>query len=913
MGLYRRSRARSGRREVSEQRFSVNGRSHHIDVREDETALDVVRDGLGLTGAKRVCEAGACGACALLVDGVPSASCLIPADALDGAAVTTVEGVADPSRLHPVQLALMAEDAVQCGYCTPGFVVSAVAFHDTWRREHDRGRPSVEEVRRALAGHLCRCGCYLRIVEAVRAACEGRYDSTDATPRRHEAREKVTGRARYTTDVRHPGQLEGVVVTSPVGNAVVHDIDDSTARSMPGVHAVVRLLADDGKVRYAGQEVLAVAADTLPLARAAAATVKIVCTGGPVVTGMDRARADDAPLVYGAEERGKAPSAGEVPVLFGRWTWRGNVRAPKPPVPGTRAARRGRQVRAVCAGPGADPRGGDAQTVSSVWTTSAQSHVPLEPHACVASWDDDGLTVHLSTQGVGMMAHAIARRWKLKSRQVRVLAEHVGGAFGAKQTLTAEAVAAVELSRATRRPVRVALGQRDELAIGGNRPGTETHLALAAGPTGDLRALSADAYAATGAAVGSEVAQLCGLLYPGPPRLLRDHSVLTHTPPGKPFRAPSGPPAFWALEQAIDEMAHRFGEDPLDLRRRWDTEPVRRRLYDWADEATPWRARGPVAVDTGPLRRGLGLATASWYYYLQPLTRVRAAVDDGGLVVSVALQEIGTGCRSVLVSVFADAFGLAPAEIRARIGDSRLPRGPLAAGSSTTASVVPAAHDAAARLKARVTSVVARDRGLTGARPTADGIRHAAGTIGWREALHAAAPVEVTGRRPRDAGPRPRPWYSPFFGRGRGTPSIVQVTEVEVDERYGLVRAVRTWCALAAGRPARPELATTQVHGAVIQSLGQTLYEERLVDPATGVTLPVSLENYAVPGIADVPEIEVAFLDGGFGHVPQQAVGIAELAALTTPASIGNAVFHATGRRLRSLPLRPGPLLERER
>lgn len=891
---------------MSQQRFRVNGVERGLAASDDESGLDVLRDRLGLTGAKRVCEAGACGACMVLVDGAPTASCLLPADELDGRNVVTVEGVGDGLRLHPVQRAFLATDAVQCGYCTPGFVLAGVAFFESWRREHGTGVPPEDELRRALSGHLCRCGCYLRILDAVRAACAGRYDTQAVRSQRDETVEKVTGRAVYTTDVRCPEQLEGVLVTSPVAHAVVEEIDDRAASRWPGVRAVVRLLPEDGRVRHAGQEILAVAADTAATARAAAASVKVRYDTAPAVTTMLQATAEGAAAVYGPGERKRAPSAGEVPQLFARRRWRGNVCSPAPPWPGPAAGTDRAARRAVDAQDAAD--GGEL--VDGVWTTAAQSHVPLEAHACVASWDDEGLVVHLSTQAISMVAHAIARRWKLRADQVRVHAEHVGGAFGAKQALTAEAVAAIELSRAAGCPVRVVLDQRREFAVGGHRPASRVELALATGAGGDLAALRVDAYADTGVAFGSDIAKVAGLLYPGAPRSLRDHSVVTHTPPGKPFRAPSGPPAFWALEQAVDEAAHRLRRDPLELRREWDQEPVRQRLYDWAESATPWRERGPVAAGQGSVRRGIGLASGAWYYYLQPRTRVRVRVDADGVEVGVAVQEIGTGCRSLLTGVFAEGLGLAPGEVRTRVGDSRLPPGPLAAGSSTTASLVPASHDALAKLRRRLLHAAVRERGLRAAEPTAAGIRHADGLVPWRAALPMAAPLEVTGRRPRDRGPRPQPWYSPFFGRGRGAPSIVQVSEVEVDERFGLVRVIRTWCGLAIGRAMRPVLATTQCHGAVLQSLGQTLYEERLTDPATGLTLNTSLENYAIPGIGDVPEITVEFVPGGFDHVAQQAVGLAELAALATPASIGNAVFHATGRRMHALPVGPRQLLQ---
>jgi xanthine dehydrogenase YagR molybdenum-binding subunit len=184
-------------------RTEINGKGYGFEVRADEPAVEVIRDRAGLTGTKLVCGAGVCGACTVLLDGVPVVSCLLPAHALEGRSVRTVEGSGE--ELHPVQRAFMAHDALQCGFCTPGFVMEAMAFHDVWRRERGAAEPPREEVARALSGHLCRCGAYPGIYAAVRAACRGEFDEAEGVAHRREAREKVTGRAEYTVDVRYEG------------------------------------------------------------------------------------------------------------------------------------------------------------------------------------------------------------------------------------------------------------------------------------------------------------------------------------------------------------------------------------------------------------------------------------------------------------------------------------------------------------------------------------------------------------------------------------------------------------------------------------------------------------------------------------------------------------------------------------
>ncbi|MGW2043548.1 2Fe-2S iron-sulfur cluster-binding protein, partial [Streptomyces virginiae] len=206
--------------------FEVNGARRTVDVDDDPAAVEVVRDRLGLTGTKLVCAGGVCGACTIQVDGEPRVSCLTPAARLAGRRVTTVEGLA----AHPVARAFAGEDALQCGYCTPGFVVEAAAFFERWRAEHGPTRPGREQIAAALAGHLCRCGAYEGILRAVAAACAGDYDTAPtgrqapAVPRT-EAPEKTDGSARYTTDLHPEGLLEGVIIRSPHAHAHVRSLE----------------------------------------------------------------------------------------------------------------------------------------------------------------------------------------------------------------------------------------------------------------------------------------------------------------------------------------------------------------------------------------------------------------------------------------------------------------------------------------------------------------------------------------------------------------------------------------------------------------------------------------------------------------------------------------------------------------
>src|SRR5882672_2632076 len=306
--------------------MTINGRAAPLPDDPDALLIDVVRGELNLTGTKLVCGAGVCGACTVLVDGAPVVSCLMPAGAAANKSVTTVEGIG-AATLHPVQKAFMAHDALQCGFCTPGFVVEAAAFCDRWRAAKGNATPSREEIAAALSGHLCRCGAYDGIYNAVAAACSGQFDGRDVAPPRIEARDKVTGAAKYTVDIRHDGQLEGVILRSPIPHGRIADLDLAPALALPGVAAAVSLLADDRTVRYVGYPIAAVAAKDRKTALAAIAAIKMTSEPLPSVIGLDAARKADAPVVFDKASRKMAANVSEG--AGGPASWKGNLRGPR--------------------------------------------------------------------------------------------------------------------------------------------------------------------------------------------------------------------------------------------------------------------------------------------------------------------------------------------------------------------------------------------------------------------------------------------------------------------------------------------------------------------------------------------------------------------------------------------------------
>ncbi len=365
--------------------FSLNGEPLVLEPTEHRPLIDFLREQRGLTGAKMVCGAGVCGACTVLVDGQPTVSCLLPCSAIEGRSVVTIEHIG-AAGLHPIQKAFMAHDALQCGFCTPGFVVEAVAFHDAWRAANATARPSHAVIAAALSGHLCRCGAYAGIYRAVEGACAGTFDAGTPQPARIEARAKVTGAAKYTVDTMHPGQLKGVILRAPLAHGRVVRIDCTPAHQVPGIVAAIALVAVGDVVRYHGQAVAAVAAGDLATARKGLAAIRVEYAPLPAVIGYDAARAVDAPLVYRGFRK-PAPNAAEGPILPS--PWKRNLRGPSAAFSlNPKLARR----LISDAQANADPL-----LVEGTWRTEAQCHTCFEPHAAVAEFKGDRLTVHMST------------------------------------------------------------------------------------------------------------------------------------------------------------------------------------------------------------------------------------------------------------------------------------------------------------------------------------------------------------------------------------------------------------------------------------------------------------------------------------------------------------------------------------
>ncbi|WP_045116903.1 molybdopterin-dependent oxidoreductase [Plesiocystis pacifica] len=896
--------------ELIQIRTRVNGEARSLTLDPRASAADVLREDLDLTGTKIVCAAGVCGACTVMIDGMPATACTLPACALADAELRTVEDMGRDigGGLHPIQKAFLVHDGLQCGYCTPGFIVESISFFDRWRAKEGKTEPPRDAIAHALSGHLCRCGAYVGIYAAVAAACRGDFDG-DALPDypRHDGPQKVTGAARYTTDVRYPGMLTAKYLGSAHTHAKVLAMRFEAALAVEGVEAVLDVLDDPHRVaRYAGQPIAAVAAVDEATAARALALIEVEYEPRPFVVDPYEALREGAPEVFPESKKHPAnASEGPIPPA----TWEGNLR--KPMLNKLLSSHKGRaHDKLARAQAGED----GLVLVEGTYHTAGQSHTSLEPHCCVARWTDEGLTVHTSTQSVHLLMQELAEHYRLKESQVLVHAEFVGGAFGGKQGLQLETTTAVDLARATGKAVRLVHDREEEMVFGGYRPLTRIELSAVTNAELEPLGLTMRAYGTAGVAVQSQAAPWVRMTYAGP-KDLEDFDVTTNTSPGKPMRAPSGPPAFWALESLVDEVAHATGSDPVALRRKWDDSEVRRGLYDWAESLPEWQGRPKAGSQRGRMVSGVGLAIGNWFNAFHNATRVQLDAGPEGVVARCAVQDMGNGSRSVIAKAVGETLGLPLREVAVDLGASNLPPGPNSSASRTTASIYPTSLQAAEMLQAKLVAA-AKKAGLRHPKYGLDaasgrgGIAHDGGFVPLSEFLRGLeAPIRVTSKRRGGnstfdllgAMPSGRMGIS-VYPKMTGSLAVVSV---EVDTLLGRVYPRKVWLGLASGKIVNPELARSQAYGAVIQCLGAALTEERHYDPATGFLLSANLEDYRIPGIADIPPIEIFFDEGGFEGMKGGACGLSELAVLPTVAAVGNAVFNATGWRPRDVPLRP--------
>jgi xanthine dehydrogenase YagR molybdenum-binding subunit len=710
---------------------------------------------------------------------------------------------------------------------------------------------------------------------------------------RSEGPLKVTGRAKYTFDVKLPGMLYGRMIGAEIAAGEILSIDTSKAEALPGVKAV--WTADSRVVRFAGQDVAAVAALSPDVARDAARLVKVAYKERPFTRELREAMKEGAPLVYDMD---KSPAGRDVPR-------KGNVAGP-----GRSRADRGDVEKGFA----------EAEVVhEGTYYCPVHTHSQLETHGVVASWEGDQLTIHASTQAIFAVREGVAEALGIDRKNVRVLCEHMGGGFGSKlgpsATGSAFAMVACRLAKMAGAPVKLMLDRRQEHLSTGNAPSALMTVKVGAKKDGTITAVHYKSWGSAGVAGGAGTAGPVGALHGKNPNLkVESYDVYTNAGPAAPLRAPGHSQGAFGIESAVDELCDELGLDPLEVRKKNEASPVRLAQYDMGAKEIGWARRNRKAGDMstggfgpakGAKRRGIGMANGNWYVFASENTSAQVKVHrDGSVEVIAGYQDIGTGSRTAIAVVAAEELGIETSAVTMRIGDTQFPEGPASGGSVTINSVAPAVRLAAHEARTKLFELAAP---LLGAK--AEELDAASGkifvakdkvksvTFKQAAAKMSGESIDATAKRPKQ--------YETFRGDLAGT----QFAEVEVDTETGEVRVVRMVSVNDCGFPANPLTAESQVIGAMIQGASWALLEDRILDRNVGTMVNPNLEWYKIFAPADMFEAKSILTPlANLGNNTSTA-GIGEPPIVPTLAVIANAVFNAIGVRIRELPITPDKVL----
>jgi putative selenate reductase molybdopterin-binding subunit len=852
-------------------RLNVNGDEHQLEIEDRWTLAEVLRDHIGLTGTKIGCDRAQCGACTVLMDGTPIYSCTYLAVWADGRALATVEGLAQENELDPLQQSFIDHDGPQCGFCTSGQLMSAKALlgHNP--------NPTRDEVRHGLAGNICRCSNYNRYVDSVsRKPLEADRTSVTAEPMRTvgqstprlDAIHRVTGRADYTGDVKLPGMLYARVLRSPHPHARILRIDATEARVMPGVEAVlthencaIQWSSGDSRnerrlfnnpVRYYGDAVAAVAARDRHLAEEALKKIRVDYEPLEFVLDPERALDPGAPVIQPGGNLSPTDDGAREPEIYQR----------------------------------GDLQAGFAASdivVEDTYVTKHINNAQMEPRVAIAQWEGETLTVWTCTQGISNCRRDIAQDMNLPQEDVRVICHYMGGGFGNKNQCHDSDLMAAALAKESGRPVKLELTRlEDFLCVHGRWP-TRQHYRVGARRDGTLQAIELRGYSGMGPHRKSS-GDIAGTeLYTCPNVHKEIYPVYTNMSVSANFRAPAYPQGVFGIESVMDDLAHRLEMDPVAFRLKNAT-----RMYhdetpfvSWAmpeviqtgaarfQWSARWRRPG---TDAGPLKKGVGLAMGAFSARVGRSNAVLRLDGSGRLFVHVGVTDIGTGAKTTMAMIAAEAMGFDLDRVEVVWGDTdRSPYSVGESGSRTTNFTGYAVIEAAENLKRQIA-----EQGL----PVGDEIR-----IG-------------------EAAPEPS-----LDGKARYA-SAAHFVELEVDTELGGVRILKYLAVHESGRIINPLTAVSQVKGGVTQGIGMALHEELLYDQNTGIPLNPGYYGARVMTHLDTPDIEVHFLDASDEYGPYGAKSIGEATIIPAVAAIGNAIFNATGVRLKELPMTRDRILE---
>jgi len=735
---------------------------------------------------------------------------------------------------------------------------------------------------------------------------------------RRDGRLKVSGRARYAAEFDIDNLAHAVLVQSTIPSGEIIGFDLAAAQAVPGVltiltpdnapplqeaasgqtetsgAVVAKPLLQDNLVYYDGQHIGLVVADTLERAQQAAALVRVEYREAEAQIRMEDALGSAYPPKH----------------------FRNGARPPD--------SSRGEPEAAFAAAP---------VRLDATYTTPVEHHNPMEPHATIALWEGDGdnhrLTVYSATQAISNTRESLAKLFGLKPDQVRAICPFVGGGFGCKGNTWGHVGLAAMAAGVVNRPVKLVLDRSQMFSSNGYRPRTIQHLRLGADAEGRLMALMHDGLTSMSHPALSEFAEPVGLisemLYASPSAAVTHRLVALNAPLPTYMRAPGEASGSFALESAMDELAAALKLDPVELRLRnyAETDPHEdkpfsskslRQCYADGAEAFGWSRRSlePGTMRDGPVLIGWGMASATY-----PMNRSAAAArivfdSDGTVAVQSATQDLGTGTYTTMAQLAADALKMPLHRVRFELGDSDLPQAPISGGSQTSASVASAVLAAAEAARQRLfeLALAANRSQLAGASP--DALELVDGFVRLRGAPHRQIGIPALLARNRlerlvveeDAKPgNEKKQYSMHaFG--------AQFAEVRVDPDLAQIRVSRFVGAYGAGRILNIKTARSQALGGITMGIGMALMEATHIDPNNGRVVNSNVSEYVMPVHADIPDITTIFVEEQDRMVnPAGVKGLGELPMVGAAAAVANAVWHATGIRVRDLPITPEKIL----
>jgi xanthine dehydrogenase molybdenum-binding subunit len=940
-------------------KLTINGTQHHLDVPPDAKLADLLRRELGLTGTKIGCGEGKCGSCTVLLDGRPVRACVYPARRAEGKSVLTVEGLAaswgELEELHPLQQAFIDHGAVQCGFCTPGLLMSAAAL---WNKMAAAARPATDdEIKRALGRNACRCTGYAGVLRAVYSALHQQRTGEPLPPLeietlaplrvighshpRPDIVDKVTGAAKFSDDYVFPGMLHGATLRAEHPHARILAIDTSQAAALPGVYAVLThrdvpgknrhgLVYDDwpvlcaDKVRYTGDAVAIVAADTPEVAAQALELIEVQYEPLPVVSSAEQARQADAPLVHEEWKSGNLLEHIKV--------------------------RRG------------DVEQGLAQAdviVEREYRTPAYDHMFLEPECSIgvpAAYDDNHskLTVYVGSQIPYADRDQIAAALALPPEQVRVVGTLIGGGFGGKEDVMGQIHAAL-LAQATNKPVKILYDRAESMRVHPKRHATVIRIKTGAKKDGTLTAVQAEligdagAYASLSTKVLKRATTHATGPYQVPHAKIDCYAMYTNNPPAGAFRGFGVTQSAFAVEQNMDILAHELNLNPFQLRRQnalriGSTTATGQLLTEsvglldclnWVESQIP-NTQYPIPQSAW----GVAAAYKNTGFGGGAEDVAEAEIEvypDGTAEIRSSSADMGQGLTTIVAQCAAEELGLPFERVRALLSDTDLtPDGGATTASRQTFVTGNAARLAARSMRERLAGVAAErwdvspesivfedgklfppsnspQRGENAAPPSSSpqGGENAAtpppmgGIEGGTSFAQAVQWLIAEGHETRLTYRYHAPPTLPL-GQGGDMHFAfsygVQAAQVAVDPASGQITVLRIVAACDGGRALNPRALLGQIEGGIIMGIGTALTEEyKLQD---GVPQTLRWGDYQVPLIAHMPELDLRVIEHPVSTGPYGAKGIGELPSIPTAPAICNAIYNAIGIRVRKLPVR---------